>query len=78
MITTKHFAAALGFAFVAVWIGTNVGYALLCLLGAAVFYILAELFEGEIDLGELQARFSGGTQQGTSPPARTRPRARVQ
>lgn len=78
MITTKHFAAALGFAFVAVWIGTNVGYALLCLLGAAVFYILAQLLEGEIDLGELQARFSGGTQQGTSPPARTRPRARVQ
>jgi hypothetical protein len=78
MITTKHFAAALGFAFVAVWIGTNLGYAVLCLVGAAVFYLLAELIEGEIDLGELQARLSGRTQEGASSPPRARPRARVQ
>lgn len=78
MITTKHFAAALGFAFVAVWIGMNFGYALLCLVGAGVFYFLAGLVEGDIDLGELQARLTGRTQPGAGSPAPARPRARVQ
>ena len=63
MITRKHFAAVIGFAFVAAWIGFNFGYALLCLVGAAVFYLAASLLEGEIDLGELQERFSGSNRQ---------------
>ena len=66
MITRKHFAALIGFAFVAAWIGFNFGYALLCLVGAALFYYAASFLEGEIDLGELQARFAGSKQRGTA------------
>ena len=66
MITRKHFAALIGFAFVAAWIGFNFGYALLCLVGAALFYYVASFLEGEIDLGELQARFAGSKQRGTA------------
>jgi hypothetical protein len=78
MISTKHFAAALGFAFVAVWIASNFGYAILCLVGAAAFYILAGLVQGEIDLGELQGRLTGRGQQGAGSPAPARPRTRLQ
>jgi hypothetical protein len=55
-MTTRHLAAILGFAFVAAWIAMSFGYALLCLLGAGVFYALAAVLDGDIDLGELQAR----------------------
>lgn len=55
-MTVRHFAALIGFAFVAVWIATNLGYALLCLIGAAFFYAVAAVLEGDIDLGELQSR----------------------
>lgn len=55
-MTTRHFAALLGFAFVAAWITLNVGYALLCLIGAGAFYAIAAVLEGDIDLGELQSR----------------------
>jgi hypothetical protein len=55
-MTTRQFAALIGFAFVAVWIASNVGYALLCVIGAGVFYAFAAVVEGDIDLGELQAR----------------------
>lgn len=73
MITRKHFAALLGFAFVAAWIGFNFGYAALCLVGAALFYYAASFLEGEVDLGELQARITGSSQGGRmrTPPART-------
>ena len=37
MMTSSQFAAAHGFAFVAVWIAMGFGSAVLCLLGAAVF-----------------------------------------
>ncbi len=70
MMSTKHFAALLGFAFVAAWIGFNFGLALLCLLGAGVFYFVASYLEGEVDLGELQARFSPQGGVGQAPPAR--------
>jgi predicted alpha/beta hydrolase len=63
MIRRKHLAALLGFAFVAAWVGFSFGAAILCLLGAALFYYAAALVEGEIDLGELQARFSGEGQR---------------
>jgi len=55
-MSTRHLAALLGFAFVATWIALNFGYALLCLFGAGAFYALASVLEGDIDLGELQAR----------------------
>jgi hypothetical protein len=55
-MTTRPFAALIGFAFVAAWIALSFGYALLCLLGATVFYALATVVEGGVDLGELQAR----------------------
>ncbi|MEA2230386.1 MAG: hypothetical protein QOD83_202 [Solirubrobacteraceae bacterium] len=64
-MTDRHFAALLGFAFVAVWIAMNLGYALLCLIGAAAFYAIAAVLDGNIDLGELQDRV---TQR---PPSRT-------
>jgi hypothetical protein len=78
MINPKHLAAALGFAFVAAWIGWSFGQALLCLVGAGVFYFLAGLVEGEIDLGELQSRLTGRTQPSAGAPGTPRPRARVQ
>lgn len=62
----KHFAALLGFAFVAAWVAFGFGNALLCLLGAALFYAAAALAQGEIDLVRLQDRIQGA--QGTSPP----------
>lgn len=55
-MTDRHFAALIGFAFVAAWVALNFGYALLCLIGAGVFYALAAVLEGDIDLGELQSR----------------------
>jgi hypothetical protein len=78
-MTTRHFAALVGFAFVAAWIALSFGYALLCLVGAAVFYALAAVVEGSVDLGELQARVThqqpGGTRVPRAAPVR---RTRVQ
>lgn len=56
MIDLKHFLALLGFLFVAAWIAFNFGYALLCLLGAALFYAVGAVAQGELDLGEVQTR----------------------
>ena len=42
-MSSKQFAAALGFAFVTVWITLNFGWAVLCLIGALVFYVAAVL-----------------------------------
>jgi hypothetical protein len=53
----KQFLALLGFLFVAAWIGFNFGYALLCLVGAGVFYAAGAVLQGELDLGEVQSRF---------------------
>jgi hypothetical protein len=55
-IPSKYFAAALGFAFAAVWIAADFGRAVLCLLGAAVFYLVAALIQGDLHLGEIQDR----------------------
>lgn len=63
-MTDRHFAALLGFAFVAAWISMNLGYALLCLIGAAAFYAITAVLHGNIDLGELQDRI---TQRPVSP-----------
>jgi hypothetical protein len=76
MITRKHFAGLIGFAFVAAWVGFNFGYAVLCLVGAALFYYAASFLEGELDLGELQARLGGaGRRSGTEATAARTPRA---
>lgn len=56
MIDLKHFLSLLGFLFVAAWIAFNFGYALLCLLGAALFYAVGAVAQGELDLGEVQTR----------------------
>ena len=74
MITQKHFLAAFGFALVAAWIAFGFGNAILCLLGAAVFYGIAAVLEGEIDLGELQQRVRGSAPE---PPTSYEPSPRV-
>jgi hypothetical protein len=79
MITRKYLAAVLGFAFVAAWIGFGFGKAILCLLGAAIFYAIASFLEGDLDLADLQGRFSSSrTTTPTTPPPRPRTRPRVQ
>ena len=56
MINLKYFLGLLGFLFVAAWIAFNFGDAILCLVGAFVFYAVGSVLEGEVDLGEMQAR----------------------
>ena len=56
MITLKHYLGLLGFLFVAAWIAFDFGRAVLCLVGAVVFYLIGEVVQGELDLGEIQAR----------------------
>lgn len=76
MITRGQFAALLGFLFVAAWIGFDFGDAVLCLVGALVFYLAVAVFLGELHLGELQSRFGvrGGAPPPPPPPM---PRSRV-
>lgn len=76
MTTRKHLAAALGFAFVAAWIGFGFGYAILCLVGAAAFYHAAAYLDGELDLGELGDRLHPGQSAPSRPPARSGARVR--
>lgn len=73
MMNQKQMLAALGFAFTAAWIGFNFGYALLCLLGAAVFYAAGAFAQGELDLAEMQDRLRGGRQGGSGGVAGARP-----
>ena len=56
MITLKHYLGLLGFLFVAAWIAFDFGRAVLCLVGTVVFYLIGEVVQGELDLGEMQAR----------------------
>ena len=56
MITLKHYLGLLGFLFVAAWVAFDFGRAVLCLVGAVVFYLIGEVVQGELDLGEMQAR----------------------
>jgi hypothetical protein len=67
-MTDRHFAALIGFAFVAAWVALNFGYALLCLIGAGVFYAFAAVLEGDIDLGELQSRVTQRPSDPDRPP----------
>jgi len=81
-MTPQQFGAVLGFAFVAAWTGLGFGYAILCLVGAGVFYVAANfLEESDLDLSDIQSRLSpGSSAQPTapSPPRSAAPkRARV-
>ncbi len=64
-MSLKHFLGLLGFLFVAAWIAFNFGYAILCLVGAGVFYAIGALLQGEIDLSDVQSRIQG-QQRGTA------------
>ncbi len=74
-MSSKQFAAMLGFAFVAVWITLNLGWAVLCLVGAAVFYLAAVLIERALQSTDVagMARAWAGAQAQPPPP---RPRVR--
>jgi hypothetical protein len=50
----KYFAALLGFLFVAAWSALGFGDAILCLIGAAAFYLVTAFYRGELDLSALQ------------------------
>ena len=52
----KYYLGLLGFLFVAAWIAFNLGDAILCLVGAVIFYAVGSVLEGDIDLGEMQTR----------------------
>ena len=55
-MTPPFFAALIGFLFVAAWAALGFGDAILCLLGAAVFYAVTAFYRGELDLAALQQR----------------------
>lgn len=83
-MTSKRFAAILGFAFVVTWIAFGAGNAILCLLGSGAFYLAAGVREGEIDLGDLQSHITqtasaaGPLRSRTSAPPASAARPRVQ
>ncbi len=52
----QQLAGLLGFLFVAAWIAFGLGDAVLCLIGAAVFYSATAFYRGELDLSEIQQR----------------------
>ena len=78
-MTPGQFAALLGFLSTAVWIGFGFGEAILCLVGAGVFagllYAGEGFLRGDIDLGELQTRFTNRPDASGSPAPRAQPRA---
>lgn len=54
----QQLAALLGFLFVAAWAALNFGDAVLCLVGAGIFYVAVAFYRGELDLAQLQQRAS--------------------
>jgi hypothetical protein len=59
MKNDERFAALLGFAFVAAWVGFGFGEAILCLVGAAAFYGVARFMAGELELEDVRDRVEG-------------------
>jgi hypothetical protein len=57
IIDPKFVAAVLGFAFVAMWIAVDFGAAVLCLVGAIVFWGIAAFVRRELDMARIQSRF---------------------
>lgn len=56
MMSTRQFAALLGFLFAAAIAALSFGEAVLCLLAALAFYAAAGFFEGSLGLAEAQSR----------------------
>lgn len=75
MLTTKHFAAILGFAFAAAWIAFSFGGAIVCLLAAGVFYAAAAFLQGDLDLAEVQSRLGQSQPTQYPPPGAAAPPA---
>jgi hypothetical protein len=63
-----QFAALLGFLFIAVWAALDFGDAILCLIGAAIFYLGFALYQGELRLDDLQERVSPNRRPGPPRP----------
>jgi hypothetical protein len=61
-MTPPYFAALVGFLFVAAWAALGFGDAVLCLVGAAAFYLVTAFYRGELDLEALQQRSSAARQ----------------
>lgn len=55
----QQLAAVIGFLFVAAWASLGFGDAVLCLVGAIVFYLVTAFYRGELDLAEVQQRAAG-------------------
>lgn len=55
----QQLAAVIGFLFVAAWAALGFGDAVLCLVGAAVFYLATAFYRGELDLSQVQQRGAG-------------------
>ncbi len=55
----QQLAGLIGFLFVAAWIAFGFGDAILCLLGAGVFFAATAFLRGELDLADLQQRTTG-------------------
>lgn len=62
-MTSAQFAALLGFLFVAAWVGFGFGDAILCLIGAVVFFAANAFYRGELDLASLQERVPRSTRR---------------
>ncbi len=58
-MSDQHFAALLGFLFVAVWAGLGFGEAILSLAGAGVFYGIARFKSGDLDVDDVRERVEG-------------------
>jgi len=67
-MSAKQFAAALGFAFATVWITLGFGWAVLCLIGALVFYVAAILIERATQSTDLIALARTWASAQTPPP----------
>jgi hypothetical protein len=55
-MNAQQLAGLIGFLFVAAWIAFGFGDAILCLIGAGVFYAATAVYHGDLDLVELQQR----------------------
>lgn len=70
-ISSKQFTAALGFAFVAVWITLGFGWAFLCLIGALAFYLSAVIIERALESTDFLAIIRGwGSSETPNSPSR--------
>ena len=58
-MSDQQFAALLGFAFAAAWVGLGFGEAILCLVGAGLFYAVARFTAGELEVGNVRERVEG-------------------